>query len=259
VTDRLRALSAAQLETALRHLGTEVDFPDALGLGAAVALRLQAVEVRPIPGPVRRGRRWRIVAIAVAAVLLLAATALAVNLIRIGSLTVEVIPPPSTTPSEVLSGQEFGKPVSVARAERVLGAPLAVPARLGAPDRVWIDRHLIDRVVLAWAPREGLPRIPELSWGSVIIRFPSVPGEPDLALASKEVGSPEDLVRTDVGGQPALWLPGEHVLTVAGEEPIRVTGTVLLWESEDATYRLETSLDLEGAIALAESLETAAG
>ena len=38
------------------------------------------------------------------------------------------------------------------------------------------------------------------------------------------------------------------------EDSARLTGNVLLWEAEGVTYRLESSLDLELSLAIAESL-----
>jgi hypothetical protein len=59
-----------------------------------------------------------------------------------------------------------------------------------------------------------------------------------------------------VDGAPAAWIPVPHVLeleTERGFQSFSVRGNVLIWEADDVTYRMETSLDRASAIAVAES------
>jgi len=60
-----------------------------------------------------------------------------------------------------------------------------------------------------------------------------------------------------VNGERASWIPVPHVLEIEtdeGFETFSVAGNVLIWEVDDVTYRLETSLDRAPAIALAGSM-----
>ncbi len=65
----------------------------------------------------------------------------------------------------------------------------------------------------------------------------------------------------DVGGLPAYWLSGApHTFLYVdengriAEDNARLAGNVLLWERNGVTYRLESELSLEAAVAIAESL-----
>lgn len=73
---------------------------------------------------------------------------------------------------------------------------------------------------------------------------------------------PTATIETEVNGNPALWITGEHALTLYDEGLGSLTGmtrivegNVLLWQVEDVTYRLEVELDLSEAIKLAETIE----
>jgi hypothetical protein len=68
--------------------------------------------------------------------------------------------------------------------------------------------------------------------------------------------------RVRVNGRPAVWLAGEpHVfLYPAGdsvrEERLRLAGNTLLWAVGPYTYRLESALERDRAIAVAETIPT---
>jgi hypothetical protein len=63
-----------------------------------------------------------------------------------------------------------------------------------------------------------------------------------------------------VSGAPALWIVGDHPLYFVGNgridmQPARIVeGHVLIWQRDGVTYRLESELGLEEAVALAESI-----
>jgi hypothetical protein len=66
----------------------------------------------------------------------------------------------------------------------------------------------------------------------------------------------EDVHPARVDGAPAAWIPVPHVLeleTERGFQSFSVRGNVLIWEVDDVTYRMETSLDRASAIAVARS------
>ena len=72
----------------------------------------------------------------------------------------------------------------------------------------------------------------------------------------KTVQAFEDVHAASVHGAPASWIPVPHVLdieTERGSLTFSVRGNVLIWQVDDVTYRLETSLDRAQAVALAES------
>ena len=67
--------------------------------------------------------------------------------------------------------------------------------------------------------------------------------------------------RVDVNGTQAAWLAGQpHTFLYASgngqvqEEPLWLAGNTLIWTSGPFTYRLESGLDRDAAIAVAESV-----
>jgi hypothetical protein len=56
-----------------------------------------------------------------------------------------------------------------------------------------------------------------------------------------------------VGGRPALWFPGPHVVVELYHQP-RLTGSALVWERDGLTFRLEGRLTLDQALRIANSV-----
>lgn len=68
---------------------------------------------------------------------------------------------------------------------------------------------------------------------------------------------PRVVEETNVGGSPAAWTEGPYLLVLRGgtvDDARLVTGRVLVWAEGEVTYRLESDLDLEEAVRIAESL-----
>ena len=72
-----------------------------------------------------------------------------------------------------------------------------------------------------------------------------------------------DSERVSVADAPAVWLSGElHELFYRApdgsvrHETLRLAGNTLIWTSGPFTYRLESALERDGAIAVAESVPT---
>ncbi len=70
---------------------------------------------------------------------------------------------------------------------------------------------------------------------------------------------PRVLQETLVNGYKAVWAEGPYPLVVSNGNDIDFTrlidGNVLIWTNGKVTYRLETDLNMEEAIEVAESLE----
>jgi hypothetical protein len=89
------------------------------------------------------------------------------------------------------------------------------------------------------------------------------PGRVEEPLLEKVLGPETAYERVSVGGQPAVWLSGApHVLMYLGpggqvrEDQLRLAGNTLLWTVGPHTYRLESALERDAAIALAETVPT---
>lgn len=120
------------------------------------------------------------------------------------------------------------------------------PSELGVPNRVFVQEADGVIVILVWLdPAQpermlmSLHRIPETSW--MIQKF-----------------EPEVIEVTSVNGQLAVWTVGPYPIMLSNGESdyVRmIDGNVLIWEENGITYRLETSLPLEEAVRIAESLQ----
>ena len=120
-----------------------------------------------------------------------------------------------------------------------------------------MDPALNDQVALVWAASDRLPATQEPGVGLVLTAFR---GAVDDGWFTKVLGPGTTLERVPVGGQPGYWVSGDpHQFFYEGpkgfvEESRRRVGDVLLWADGPITYRLETSLGRDAAIAIAETL-----
>jgi hypothetical protein len=121
------------------------------------------------------------------------------------------------------------------------------PPDLGQPDRVFIQEAEGDMTILVWIdPQDptqvlmSLHMIPPTSW-------------------AVDKMDPARIEETTVNGQRAIWAVGPYPLRFSNGnlDFVRlVDGHVLIWAQGNITYRLETTLDLDEAIKVAESLES---
>ena len=98
---------------------------------------------------------------------------------------------------------------------------------------VWLDPSETNQVLMS------LHFIPEGSWGV-------------------EKSEPRVIEETEVNGQRAIWAVGPYPLRLFNGDldfTRLIDGNVLIWTDGDLTYRLETSLSLQEAIKIAESLQ----
>lgn len=119
-----------------------------------------------------------------------------------------------------------------------------VPTELGAPDRVFLQRAEGDAVILVWLAQ----------------------GEPDNVRMSLHLlgpgafiykMQPPSLAAVEVNGNRAIWTDGPYFLQAGDGWGNRrlVDGHVLIWAEGTMTYRLESTLDPNAAVAVAESLQ----
>jgi len=115
---------------------------------------------------------------------------------------------------------------------------LPLPRDLALPDRVFLLSQTGNTVVLVWETEHlALYVIPP---GPLVQKL-----------------SPESIRQTTVNGRPAIWTTGDHFLELVENDPgqrVFITGHVLIWTDEGVTYRLETELQLDEAVLIAESL-----
>ena len=163
---------------------------------------------------------------------------------RLGSLE---FPPAETVSLQAV----LSAPTSLADARRRTGHALPLPSYpedLAEPDLVYHE-PLVDgwAVFMLWSSTAGNGRV-RLSLAAI------------RSSTATSKTNPAEIVETTVDGQRAVWASGPHMLMlpVAGGDwvsaQILVEGNVLIWESGDVTWRLESGLDIEAMRRIAESI-----
>jgi hypothetical protein len=146
---------------------------------------------------------------------------------------------------------DLGEPVPVGLVD------IAGPEALGEPDGAFARESAIS---LVWLPGPDLPRVGVPGVGAILTRFD---GSIDVARIEKTVAAEGAVLATTVNGRLAYWIEGAHSFGYLREdgtvivETLRLSASALLWEHDGATWRLESGLDLESAIAIAESVRVA--
>jgi len=217
-----------------------------------IAVRRQ----QALPRPVRRPRlAWAMAIVLVIAAGLLAVPAVraaVVEIVKLGAVRIFLGGPTRTPlpPTGHLSLSELTGETTLEAARTASTVPMRLPsypADLGPPDRVFLLREFGGIIILIWED----PNYPDLAR---LALFEIPPGP----IVNKLF--PEHVESTSVAGRPAIWAAGDHFVEVIMEsrqELVLVSGNVLIWSLEGVTYRLETTLSLEEAIRIAESLEQA--
>jgi hypothetical protein len=240
------------IEAALVDLAEGIEWPPPVDF----ASRLQ------LEPPVRRTWvprvAWMAGGIALILTLLLVPSArqAVANLLEVAGIRFEFGETPDLPPPAILAP---GDKVGLESAQRAVDFPILTPSVLEPPTAV----HLLEwelglQVFLAWEASDRLPEVGESGTGLLVAEFRA---DLDEAFFSKilEGGTTVDQVTVD--GVPAFWLSGApHVFMFETgrrdlvEDETRLTGNVLVWERDGITYRLESALDLEASLAIAESL-----
>lgn len=228
--------------------------PDvARGVRARLAERARP---RRTPSP----RLRRVVAVA-AALLLVLAGLLAVPQVRaailewlqVGAIRIFVVEPtpaplePLRTPIATPKLSGLGEQMTWAEVRETVPFPVRLPSRLGPPEAVYLRQAYEPMVVsLVWFDAAAPEQIHAMLWQINAANF-----------ATKWVYV-DQMQELTVNEQPAFGLTGPHTLQLLEETahpPRLVTNTVLIWQSNGITYRLEGEFTLEEAVQIAESLQ----
>lgn len=241
------------LARALRDAGRDLAYPPTPPISQGVVARLEAERdrrTRPrFPAIALWSRRRLLVLVAVGVIGLLALAFTARLVIGAAEIRVQ----PGATPSgPPLGPGALGDPVRVEHVEREVGFEVRVPAG-PLPDGAYVFVAAGGNgALLAWEASDRYPSLPGTPWGLVLVELRT-----DEGTLVKDVGGFDDTREVRVGGRSAFWIEAPHqlhVITDEGSETFRVEGNVLIWTRGAVTYRLETSLELPEAVALAESL-----
>lgn len=245
----------AELDRALRALGPELGYPPTPPLVEAVTSRIrtrEATGARPaFPWLPLWSRRRLLVAVAVGLLALLGVAAAARFVL--GAAEIRIQPGASPTGAPPLGPGGLGRSVPPTDLEAAVGFEVRLPAG-PAPDEAYVFHGPsgADGALLAWRASERFPALTGTPWGLVLMQ---VRGDENVVL--KTTGQAEDVRVVRVDGHRAFWLTEPHVLdvrTADGYRAFSVDGNVLIWAVDAVTYRLETSLGLDDALAVAASI-----
>jgi hypothetical protein len=248
------------IESLLVELGSQVVWPEHPDQAPAVRRRLTT------PSASRPRLRWIPVTVAVlllaASILLLSPGAREAVADLLGVAGIEVRFGEDEQPP-VGAELDLGDAVTLDQAADAVDFDVSVPGLPGPPDAVYLSpRPSAGRVSMVWEGDEALPAAGESDIGMIYSQFALDLAENELFVKSVR---PDNGVRVvEVAGIVGLWIDGApHLLTyedAAGnivEEETRLAGNVLMWERAGVTHRIETTLPLGEALAVAESLSPA--
>jgi hypothetical protein len=255
------------IESRLQALAKELPYPPTPSVADAVMSRIRV--------PVKRPRFGRQLAWALITLILLFAglmfvppvRAAVLEFIQIGIVRIFPAPAPaateapifempvSATPAPTSSSslnpllEQMGGETTLAEVQQEIGFSIPLPAYpsdLGQPDRVFLQDAGGWMVIMVWLD-------------------PQQPDRVQMSLHLIEEGSwtiekfqPAVIKETTVNDSRAIWTVGGYPLILRNDD-IQFTrlidGHVLIWEENKITYRIETYLELDEAIRIAESLQ----
>ena len=156
---------------------------------------------------------------------------------------------PQPTPTDLVSWLDLGGEITFSQAVEKFAFPISLPLYpqdLDPPDRSFLQEEAGQVLILVWTD----PNEAEIVGMSLQIISPG-------SWIVTKMG-PEIILETRVNSRPAFWAVGPYPLELSSRKvEVRhlVAGNVLIWEQDGLTYRLESSLPMEEAIKIAESLQ----
>jgi hypothetical protein len=292
MANRLAGLGEPELERMLLDLGSHLAYPPTPHIANAVRRRLLEQPATPKPFGARLLPFQRQVAIALLALIVLVAGVLALSpeartavAERLGLRSVQITqlpaqpspvaqrqpaaapatqaspsapaaPVPTPSPSELGSRLSLGQRTTLDDARSRVPFAIELPAALGPPDAVYVlETPPGGQVALVYAPRPDLPQASTTGVGLLVTEFQ---GSFRLGKGLPEGTRLEELT---VDGAHRYWLEGDpHVLFYldargqARNETTRLAGNVLAWDQGAVTFRIESALSKDAALAIATSM-----
>jgi hypothetical protein len=257
----------AFLESALRTLGRQLEYPAPVDVASTVVARLRA-EPRARIASRRRSLRWQPVAAAVFVLVLIGALTLTAvpgfrhavaDLLGFDKLRIEVNEEPIP---DVGRGLALGERVTLQAAQRSFGAPVPIAdaSLFGAPEGIYLSRGEVPMLSVVYGPGPGLPAAGR---GGVSVLVSTLDGELFDGFGEKVVSTSQASVQvTSVRGRQGYWIEGEHAFFIYSTaegfdhvETARIADSVLIWQEGSLIYRVEGEMTRRAAVEFAASLD----
>ena len=264
------------LESELRSLALAIDYPPERDIAAAVRERIAARPTFRL-GPAARAA-WglrRIAAslrqpafaatmVVVAASLFLmvspSARVAVADWLGFDDVRVTFDEPPVRPQPPVGDDLRLGAKVTLAQARSLVDFDVLVPAELGAPDEVYYQEFVSDgQISLVYRERDDLPGARGTRVGAIVTQFEA--DFLDQEFYQKFPPRRAAVQEVEVAGVRGVWIDRPHAIIFRGAdgtvdtEDARLSGPSLIWEKDGIVYRLESTLPLNRAVTVAESLE----
>ena len=270
------------VETLLASAATSVALPDAAAFSRQVGERLRS---RSVSVPVRRRDRRPILAFGFGLALVCAMTATLVPPVRSavadllgvdGVRITRAAPPPptspplpsppqptttSTVPADPIGALGLGQVTTLPAAARIAGFAMRVPttSAFQHPDAVYVGEPGTAPVVsLVYLPRADRPAVDGTGIGGLLGEFR---GRVEAGYFSKLAAMGTTIETVRVGAVDGFWLSGSpHQFFyvrpdgTVDSQTIRLAGNTLLWSAGGITYRFESGLTRDTAVAVADSM-----
>jgi hypothetical protein len=262
--------SFEQWEAHVQDTARTLHFPPTPDLAGAVNRRLRVPQKQRIAPRLL----WKSAAVGLLVLAALFAVppvrAAIVQILRVGAITIFTVEP-TPFPTTAATSQPS------VNAATSLSAPTATPLRsvldLYGETTLEDARQRVDFPLRLPAHSEQI-RPPDKVFvqdlgGSVVIMVwldPDQPHQSRLSLHQFGPGTfaeklqPRFVRETTVNGQRAVWARGPHLLQVWDKDRAEISqrrlvnGHVLIWQEGEVTYRIESTLQLDEAVQVAESL-----
>ena len=149
----------------------------------------------------------------------------------------------------------LGPSVTLSEARERFGAPVLLPAALGAPAGLYL---MDGQLSVVYSPGPALPPVPQAGGVGLLLTELRATLETNLVLG-KGIPPGTRVVEARVGASQGLWIDGAPHLFFreAGPRvrdlPPRLAGSTLLWEQGELTLRIESALGPDEAVRVAES------
>ncbi len=173
---------------------------------------------------------------------------------------------PTPEPAQVGAPLALGRRVTFDEAQAAVDFPVLVPTAAGfdSPGEIYLlNADQGEMVSFVYPAGPGLPESDITGVGALLTQFQ---GEADRGLIEKGLPQRDSnesrLEAVSVGGEPGFWISGAphgvffvcYDVGECREERYRLAGDVLLWEQDELTLRLESTLSWDEALAIAESV-----
>ncbi len=243
-------MTDSELERELVGLGAALDAPADEFLLTRVRQAIDAPR-----SPTRR-RLLIVIAFALLGTGVVAAPTIA-DWLGVGGVEVNRAPPPTVPPTS--SPLDLGVRTTLRAARQDAGFDVAVPAALGPPDEVWIDRANSAPIVwLAYQPRPDLPEAAATGYGALVVQAKLAVS--DELIATKFAEPTTSIEQVDLGAGRALWVQGTHYIGLRAPDGsvvvdrLRLADNVLLWQRGMVTLRIESALGRDESVRIARSI-----